>query len=38
VWAYDESRAAEAAASPNVVELYGFDPARWTGPPTYAAA
>jgi len=38
VWAYDESRAAEAAASPNVVELYGFDPSRWTGPPSYPAA
>jgi hypothetical protein len=38
VWAYDESRAAEAAASPDIVELYGFDPARWTGPPSYPAA
>jgi hypothetical protein len=38
VWAYDESRAAEAAASPNVVELYGFNPNRWTGPPSYPAA
>ncbi|TML57685.1 MAG: hypothetical protein E6G22_15190 [Actinobacteria bacterium] len=38
VWAYDEGRAAEAAASPNVIELYGFDPARWTGPPSYPAA
>ena len=38
VWAYDESRAAEAAAAPNVVELYGFNPARWTGPPSYPAA
>jgi hypothetical protein len=38
VWAYDEDRAAEAAASPNVVELYGFDPSRWTGPPSYPAA
>jgi hypothetical protein len=38
VWAYDESRAAEAAAAPDVVQLYGFDPARWTGPPSYPAA
>ena len=38
VWAYDEGRAAEAAASPNVVDLFGFDPARWTGPPSYPAA
>jgi hypothetical protein len=38
VWAYDADRAAEAAASPNVVELYGFDPSRWTGPPRYPAA
>jgi hypothetical protein len=38
VWAYDESRAAEAAAAPDVVELYGFDPTRWTGPPSYPAA
>jgi hypothetical protein len=38
VWAYDESRAAEAASSGSVVELYGFDPSRWTGPPTYPAA
>ena len=38
VWAYDEGRAAESAASPNVIELYGFDPARWTGPPSYPAA
>jgi hypothetical protein len=38
VWAYDESRAAEAASAPNVVELYGFDPSRWTGPPSYPAA
>jgi hypothetical protein len=38
VWAYDEGRAAEAAASPNVVELYEFDPSRWTGPPSYPAA
>lgn len=35
VWAYDEGRAAEAAASPDVIQLYGFDPARWTGPPSY---
>ena len=34
VWAYDESRAAEAAAAPDLVERYGFDPARWTGPPS----
>jgi hypothetical protein len=32
VWAYDESRAAEAAAAPDLVQVYGFDPARWTGP------
>jgi hypothetical protein len=38
VWAYDESRAAEAASSASVVELYGFDPSRWKGPPTYPAA
>jgi hypothetical protein len=38
VWAYDEGRAAEAAAGPDVVELYGFDPTRWTGPPSYPAA
>ena len=38
VWAYDEDRAAEAAASASVVELYGFDPSRWTGPPSYPAA
>ena len=38
VWAYDEDRAAEAAAAPGVVELYGFNPARWTGPPSYPAA
>jgi hypothetical protein len=38
VWAYDESRAAEAAAAPDPVQLYGFDPARWTGPPSYPAA
>lgn len=38
VWAYDEDRAAEAAASPDVVQLYGFNPARWTGPPTHPAA
>ena len=38
VWAYDESRAAEAAAAPDLVQRYGFDPARWTGPPSYPAA
>jgi hypothetical protein len=37
VWAYDEDQAAEAAASPDLVERYGFDPARWTGPPSHTA-
>jgi len=36
VWAYDEERAAEHAAetveSKDLIELYGFNPARWTGP------
>jgi hypothetical protein len=34
VWAYDEERAAEAAESRDLVQLYGFNPTRWTGPPS----
>jgi hypothetical protein len=34
VWAYDEDRADEAAAASDLVQVYGFNPARWTGPPT----
>jgi hypothetical protein len=34
VWSYTEERAAEAAAaSRDPLEIYGFDVARWTGPP-----
>ena len=33
VWSYTAERAAEAAAAPAPLEVYGFDVARWTGPP-----
>jgi hypothetical protein len=34
VWSYTEERAAEAAAARrDPLEIYGFDVARWTGPP-----
>jgi hypothetical protein len=34
VWAYDEERAVETAESKDLLGLYGFDPLRWTGPPS----
>ena len=38
VWAYDEERAAEAADASDLVQVYGFNPAQWTGPPRRAVS
>lgn len=35
VWAYDEKLAAETAGT-RLVEVFGYDVARWSGPPSYS--